>query len=672
MNTSLTTRTPAGTTDLTTNAKGTGPAAWSNTTICAILILLSVLPYCNSLLNGFVYDDTTQILDNPYILSFHYLGRIFSTTVWSYIGTHAITNYYRPMMTFGYLLCVQIFGPAPIGFHFANLLLNAAVVCVLYLLTQRMFGNRGMAIFAALLFALHPKHTEPVNWIAAVTDLEVTLFFLLTFCFFLLLSKQKGKRAWWPAGGMVVSFVLTIFSKEQALMFPPLVTIFEHFYRDDRAQTSWKVKFLRYAPFWILSLAYIGFRTRVFGGFAPLTLRPHISRYEAVLSGVALVGQYLLEVFRPFHLSAFYPFTPVSSVLSSAVLGSGAATLACAAAFAFLWRRHRAVSFGFVWFFATLAPVLDVRMLASDNAFAERYLYLPSVGFCWLAGYVLMKLWKHFSLRGRIWQWAWAGCLVMVAASFMSEIVVRNRVWRSEMVLDAATLLDDPDAVPIYNNLAAVYWNQGNLDEAEQLWRKALWKHPDSSTILNNLGLVAMRRNDMPLAVAYFKRSIQLQRILPDAHLNLGHAYQKLGHTDQAEAEYHEAMRLAPLNLHVYNRLGLLYLDEGRVREAERQFTTSVSIAPNVVAYDALGGILLERRSYSAAEEMFKRSVSLNPDNVNAREQLAGLYQASGRTAMAKEQYQAILKIDPHNAAALKSLQKLRESVTSDSHATKK
>ena len=117
MNTSPATCSRAGTTDLTAGAQRTGPATWGNTTICAILVLFAVLPYCNSLLNGFVYDDTTQILDNPYILSFHYLNRIFSTTVWSYIGTHAITNYYRPIMTFGYLLCVKIFGPAPIGFH---------------------------------------------------------------------------------------------------------------------------------------------------------------------------------------------------------------------------------------------------------------------------------------------------------------------------------------------------------------------------------------------------------------------------------------------------------------------------------------------------------------------------------------------------------------------------
>ena len=73
-------------------------------TAIGILILLAVLPYANSLRNGFVYDDNTQVLNNPYVQNFSHLGDIFSTTVWSYVGAQGVTNYYRPMMTFSYLL----------------------------------------------------------------------------------------------------------------------------------------------------------------------------------------------------------------------------------------------------------------------------------------------------------------------------------------------------------------------------------------------------------------------------------------------------------------------------------------------------------------------------------------------------------------------------------------
>ena len=74
---------------------------------------LAVLPYLNTLHNFFVYDDITQILNNPYLQSFHHLKEIFTTPVWSFLGGNYPRNYYRPLMSFGYLLCYQFFGPFP-------------------------------------------------------------------------------------------------------------------------------------------------------------------------------------------------------------------------------------------------------------------------------------------------------------------------------------------------------------------------------------------------------------------------------------------------------------------------------------------------------------------------------------------------------------------------------
>ena len=632
---------------------------WSETTIFSILVLFSVLPYSNTLLNGFVYDDTTQILDNPYILSFRHLGKIFSTTVWSYVGNGGYTNYYRPMMTFGYLLCFQLFGAAPYGYHLANILLHAGVVWVLYLLTRRMFGNRPLAFLAAGLFALHPMHTESVDWVAAVTDLEVTFFFLLTFWFFLKVPRAGGKLSEWVVLGMAGSFLMTIFSKEQALMLPALATAYEHFYREDRDETTWSRKLSRYSVLWLLALAYLQFRVRMFGAFAPITGHADISRYAAFLSGFALLGQYMGKLFWPVHLCAFYVFRESSSFLDPQVIEGIVALTACGALFAFLWKRQRIASFGFVWFFATLAPVLNVRWLASDNVFAERYIYLPSVGFCWLIAYGWMKLWERVFDRSKVMRWGLAGGLSVVAVLCGLRIVTRNRVWRNEIVFYTTTLAASPDAVPIYNNLGSVYWNRGDVESAEREWRLAFEFVPDSPTLLNNLGLVYTRRKEYPKAVEYFKRSIREKPVFPDPHLNLGVAYQEMGLNAEAELQYRAAMGLAPLNVHIRNRLGGLYLNEGRIREAEEQFATSSAIAPNVVAYDALGEIFLRRGVPALAEQAFQHSISLNPADHRARLNLAALYVASGRKAQAVEQYQAILRSDPNNPDARTALERL-------------
>ncbi len=181
---------------------------WSVAAVLGVLALLAALPYANTLFNAFVYDDNTQVLNNPYIQNFGHLREIFTTTVWSYVGVQGVTNYYRPMMTLGYLLCHQLFGPLAYGFHLVNVLLHAGVTCALFLLTVRLFGHRGLAFVAAGLFALHPVHTESVAWVAAVTDLELTFFYLLTFWFFLGVARPGAgvPRAWsWPWWGALSS-----------------------------------------------------------------------------------------------------------------------------------------------------------------------------------------------------------------------------------------------------------------------------------------------------------------------------------------------------------------------------------------------------------------------------------------------------------------------------------
>src|SRR5712671_853815 len=89
-----------------------------STTLAVLgLLLLAFVPYFNSLFNSFVYDDRLQLVGNPYVHSFRYLPNIFGSTVWTFQGAQGVTNYYRPLMTFAYLIGYKLFGPVPFGFH---------------------------------------------------------------------------------------------------------------------------------------------------------------------------------------------------------------------------------------------------------------------------------------------------------------------------------------------------------------------------------------------------------------------------------------------------------------------------------------------------------------------------------------------------------------------------
>src|SRR5216683_6327208 len=107
-----------------------------------VLAVLAFLPYANTLLNSFVYDDYFQVVENPYVHSFRYLPKIFGTTVWSFQGAQGTTNYFRPMMSFGYLLFYQIAGPVPFSFHLTSVVLHALVVLLVFCVLRRLSGER--------------------------------------------------------------------------------------------------------------------------------------------------------------------------------------------------------------------------------------------------------------------------------------------------------------------------------------------------------------------------------------------------------------------------------------------------------------------------------------------------------------------------------------------------
>jgi protein O-mannosyl-transferase len=639
---------------------------WSDTTLVTVLILASALPYLNTLSNGFVYDDLTQVTNNPYIVNFHHLRAIFTTGVWSFVGRQGVTNYYRPLMTLGYALCYRLFGKLAFGYHLMNLTLHVAVVCILFGMTLSIFRRRDLALMTALLFALHPVHTESVAWIAAVTDLEVTLFFLLAFWFFLKTANSDGARFVRALAGMVICFVLALLSKEQALMLPLLATIYEHAYREDRKTTSWWQKISRYGLLWLIVVEYLLLRIRVFGSIAPHPHSAKVTWPQAFLSAPTLITQYVGKVFWPVHLCAFYVFHQASSLLDPRVIAGIALFAALTAAFVFLWKRARIVSFGLVWFFVTLAPVLNARWMAA-NVFAERYLYLPSVGFCWIAAWGATRLWEAAGRRRLSTQPALAAALCALLTLCAVRILTRNRDWSNDIRLYTRTLKQEPNAWAILVNLGTDYWYQGDVNAARQEWTKALRIHRNA-IVLSDLALVYAKEKQYPEAVTYFKNAIRLEPLYTDAHLNLGVTYRKMGLDERAELQLRAAVALSPLNSRAHNELAKIYIDQGNYLQAEQQYQMSLNSTPNEPALDGLGEIYMRWRDPAKAERMFLRTLSLNPYDSVAYFGLGNIYLEGGKPAMAIREYKSGLQMDPRNQQALAALEKLQQNDAQPKH----
>lgn len=462
---------------------------------------------------------------------------------------------------------------------------------------------------------------------------------------------------------MVSSFAAACLSKEQAMTLPVLATVYEHFYRDDRTATSWKQKLSRYGLLWLMAVAYLLFRIRFFGALAPVDQIPGMSWYQTFLSAFALTGQYVWKLIWPVHLCAFYVFRKSPDISDPRALAGIAALGLAAALFAVLWKQERLASFGLLWLFATLGPVLNARWMAA-NVFAERYLYLPSVGFSWVFAWASVRLWDSLAARNvsslRSWRRALAAALGVAGILCVARVVTRNQDWRDDVVLYARTLADSPDAYHIHNNLGTVYWERGQVTEAEREWRLAVKLAPHNAVILNNLGLASSKRKRYPEATDLFRQAMQFKPKYTDPHLNLGVVYAEMGLRDEAESQFRTAVALSPLNVRARNELGRLYLDSGRLAEAEEQFRQSAKSEPNAAAYDGLGDIAARLAAREKTQEAFQQALSLAPYDSHAHFGLAALYVAAGQDAKALNEYQAGLQTDPSNREALTALQELK------------
>ena len=657
---------------------------FSDLTLIAFLVVGAALPYLNTLRNGLVSDDEMQVLQNPYIRNFHHLAKIFTTTVASHAGV-GNPNYYRPLMNVAYLLCYQVFGPRAFGFHLLNLVLNVAVVCAVFLLTKRIFQNRNLAFLAAVLFAIHPIHSEAIAWIAANPDLQLSLFYLLTFWFFLALARPGERSSYLAQLAMAGSFVLALFSKEQAVTLPLLATVYQHFYRADRAETRPAQKVRRYAVLWLLTVAYLLFRVRVLGALSSGFRMNRLTWYEMFASAIALLGQYFWKVLWPVDLRVFCPFHKSFGLFDPAAVGGVVALAVCCALFFFLWRRVRPLSFALLWMLLPLAPVLNARWMP-NVVFAERYLYLPSVGFCWLLAWGFLRLQARASARGAIWSRALLTAFVILVAVCSFRIITRNRDWRNDFTLYANTLAACPDASYIRRDLGAAYWQIGDAESAEREWREVLRVEPQFSLALGGLGLVYLKKQRYSEAMESFKKALEFAPTNAEAHLYLGLTYMDTGSLELAEPELRTAVSLFPLNSNARNTLGKLYLAEGRTAEAEEQFRQSVEIEPTIMGYGSLGLIHWHRGDVKLAEQewrealrlapndssilnnlglvctnqgryteavsFFHKAIELKPNDPSPHLNLGIAYGAMGRNASAETEFRTALSLSPDNSQA--------------------
>ena len=584
--------------------------------------LASAAVYIFTLEYDFVWDDVALVSENAYIRSPRFVGEYFRRDFgilshWSL----SVRWYYRPLLALSFFADYQLWGNNPAGFHLTNLFLHVLCSLLVALLARRLSGQDSVGALAGLFFAVHPAHVEPVAFISGRVDSLVASFGVASVLALLVARGERGPvRLVWQGLGCAAALGAML-SKEIGAVVPGLALLCLA-WDARRSGAPWRKAILSgllesAGVFVVLALSLWGRQV-----FFPVPVAwsdwsggPSV--WQRLLTGTYLGGRVLGLTTVGFPWQPLYQMDFLRR-LDVEVLVSG---LLLAGVGWGIWRglaRGALAALGGLWVLAVIFPVLNIIPIPQGRAvyFAERFVYLPSVGVALAAGSLGAAVLG--TLEGRRRQLALAAITAGLVA-FGVTTAVRSETWRDNGRLYLVMRERSPHSTLPVTNLALTTLKEGRPHEALMLVGEVIEQIPTDGTALVVMG---------------------------QANLALGRTAEGLAYLTKA-VQYH------PTNPWMLGVLGAGLIQANRAREAipylQRALTVDPQFAP---AWMILGVARAQGREFDEAVRLFRKVRALRPDSPDAPIQIGRILLDQGRPAEALVEFQAALEADPAHPVA--------------------
>lgn len=454
-----------------------------------------------------------------------------------------------------------------IYFRIVNLLLHAAVCCALYFFLVALWGalypradeapdaaqrtsHQSMALFAALLLAVHPVATYAAGYLVQRTTLFATLFCLLAMGVWVWGSAKRHMGYLWAA---VPLYYGAVFSKEHAVMLCavlPLLTVLLHADWRRRLRQQAGVHLALWAIAVFALLAHKGILGSVYEVRADAMLQQSGVEHRylfSIVTQMALYFHYLLlwllphpgalsiDMRAPFaqSLSPFYGLAVVG-FLAWGALGLW-----------LLFRRKHASLLGFSMLFPWLMFLTELSTVRIQEVFVLYRSYL------WVVGALCAMPWVLQRFRTRQLVALGLPCLLALYVLSLQSLATMAHpilLWeKAKQVLAGRN--DLPGASRIYYNLGIQYFRADRLDQAIPEFKQALALSPTFIEAYNYLGVAYAKAGDWQAAVKTLTQAMDLAAQTSPAlaasyRIARAQAFESGGDAQSAQADYRESCRL--------------------------------------------------------------------------------------------------------------------------------
>jgi len=493
-------------------------------TIVAVLVLLGVVIYANSLQNGMFWDDDDGILNNSYVQNFQ-VGKFFSENLIA--GSGIFSNYWRPMLLLTYGTEWALWGSWSPGFHATNVAIHILNAILVFFVFFRLLKKRSVSFFASLVFLMHPLQTEAVTYVSGRGDPLSFLFMLLGILWYLKFKDSKQKKFYMLVIG---AFIFALLTKERSAIFPAFLVAIEawEIIRKKEWFSSERVKkaLIELLPFFCISALYLLLRGSVLNFGDTFNIYAAETYYTTHLSARIFTFLHIL----PSYLSLF--FLPVTlfmersetiSVLAfpSISVFIGVLTLLLPLLISLLRLKEKpGYLLGTLWFYTSVFAISGIAVPLAGLMF-EHYMYVPIVGIGIFLGTALCDLRDSGILKN--WGRNLGVAVLICWIGFLGiRTVLRNSEWDNPIRFYTQTLEHAPTSMRTWNNLGMAYADRENYDEARHSYSKAIRLNPRNPIPYYNLGNVYEDMGEESKAIELWNKSLELDPEFFPAKRKLG------------------------------------------------------------------------------------------------------------------------------------------------------
>ncbi len=293
-----------------------------------------------------------------------------------------------------------------------------------------------------------------------------------------------------------------------------------------------------------------------------------------------------------------------------------------------------------MWILITFLPTSNI--IPMQNIVAERYLYLPMIGFC-----VLLAL----SLGSRPLRVGYYGIGICIVIFFSGLTIIRNLDWKDEFTFYSKTLKQNPDSAGANINMAMMYVKKKDFNKAMEYVNSAIKLDPN---YIEGQSAVASVYQDF----GYFDKALEIyEKMLAEKKytihkspfFNLGIIYKIKKQYPKAIENFNKALELNPLLSFAYSHLAEIYEIQGDDEKTKLSYEKAEDADPdNYIALNALGIIYGQKGNYEKSLKYLKRALRIKPDSAEIHFNIGYTYFLTYRYGEALKMMEETLKIDPN------------------------